>query len=181
MLVTASARRGRVLLSILAYFGVAVAASTMSGCSAGNALRELNGPLAGEVGMQEPESTFQLVSGFSAIESGVWRWTGPHFRVALQPPPNAATRGAKLQFQFRYPPASFTQMGTFTLSARVNGEPLAAERYTEAADYLFEREVPADVFPSNDPVIADFTLDRTASDGKRDTALVAIWFKLIPR
>lgn len=153
----------------------------LAACSARPPVAELKGPPSNVVGMREPESTYQLISGFSGLESGVWRWTGRRFRVALQPPPDASKNGARLQFQFRYPPGSFAQMGKFKLSARVNGEPLLPEPYSEPADYLYQRDVPASVFGSSDPVVADFSLDRTASDGQRDTALVAIWFKLLPR
>jgi hypothetical protein len=102
----------------------------------------------------------QLVSGFYGIEAGAWRWTNKQFTVTLRPPFGAAQRGAKLSVKLTVPDVAIQRMKSVSLSANVGGSTLAPETYTTAGDYMYVRDVPADVLGS-DVVRVDFQLDKS--------------------
>ena len=152
----------------------------LASCGTAPPVAKLTDALSSTVAMNDPGTSVQMVSGFSDLQSLVWRWTRQHFQVVLQPPASSQQRGAKLQFQFRYPQTTYESMGQFTLSTKLNGHPLDPQVYKEPGDYLLEREIPAAYFEGNAAVLVDFSTDKIGHDKEDQVGLVAIWFKLVP-
>ncbi|MGD0365389.1 MAG: hypothetical protein ABSC93_31285 [Bryobacteraceae bacterium] len=117
-------------------------------------------PLASTIATADSRTAAQLVSGFYGIEQNSWRWTAGRFSVLLHPPQNAGTKGAMLQLKFAIPDVSLAKLKTITLTAYVNGTPLPPETYTQAGQFLFSREVPANLLV-DDTARIDFSVDKT--------------------
>jgi hypothetical protein len=109
--------------------------------------------------MGDPKVEPQLVKGFHGIEAGAWRWTEKQFTVALRPPFGAAQKGAKLSVKLTVPEPVIQKLQTVSLSATVAGSTLAPETYTTPGDYMFTRDVPANLL-GGDTVRVDFQLDK---------------------
>jgi hypothetical protein len=124
-------------------------------------------PLATIVHTADPHAASQLVSGFYGIEQNAWRWTAGKFSVMLRPPRNAASQGATLQLKFALPDVAIKQMKAVSLTAAINGTPLPPESYTQAGEYTFSRDIPANMLGS-DTVKVDFTLDKTMQPSEAD-------------
>ena len=94
----------------------------------------------------------QLIGGFYAVEGQeedhAWRWTGPDFGVALAPPPGAQ-HGARLLLRLYFPETQIKKLGPMTLTAYIDGQPLAPETYDTAGSYDFVRDVPACFLKTN--------------------------------
>jgi hypothetical protein len=131
--------------------------------------------LASVIAMADPHAATQLLSGFYGVEQNSWRWTAGRFSVALRPPRTAAAHGALLQFKFTIPAIFISKLKSVSLSAYVAGTALAPENYTHAGEYVYTREVPANLM-GGDVARIDFSLDKTippsASD-QRELGLVA--------
>jgi hypothetical protein len=86
--------------------------------------------------MGDPSRANQLISGFYGVEGGgggdAWRWTGPDFSLALAPPA-AARRGARLLLRLYFPETQIQKLGPMTLTAFVDGQPLAPKPSKRAA------------------------------------------------
>jgi hypothetical protein len=126
----------------------------------------------------------QLISGFYDIEGGGsnrWRWTGPDFSLALASPP-APQHGARLVLRLYFPETQIQKLGPMTLTAFVDGQPLAPETYAKSGDYDFVRDVPACFLDTNVLPIA-FSLDpyspKSAGEG-RDLGAVVLMAALEP-
>jgi hypothetical protein len=109
----------------------------------------------------------QLIKGFHGIEAGAWRWTEKQFTVALRPPFGAAQKGAKLTVKLTIPPPTIEKLKTVSLSATVAGSSLAPETYTTPGDYMYVRDVPADLL-GGDTVRVDFQLDKAMTPSGGD-------------
>ncbi len=116
--------------------------------------------LATMVHVADPRVSAQLLSGFYSVEQNSWRWTSGKFAVLLRPPRTAAQKGAVLQFKFSVPDPIIANLKTVTLSASVNGTPLAAETYTQAGEFTYSRDVPAALL-GGDAAKVEFALDKT--------------------
>ncbi len=106
---------------------------------------------AGMIRMGNPATASQLISGFYDIEgegSNLWRWTGPDFRLALAPPPSSM-QGARLVLQLYFPETQLQKLGPMTLTAFIDGQPLAPETYSKSGSYDFVRDVPACLLDTN--------------------------------
>jgi hypothetical protein len=94
----------------------------------------------------------QLISGFYGVEGGTgenaWRWTGPDFSLALAPPP-VAEHGTRLLLRLYFPETQIQRLGPMTLSAFVDGEPLAPQTFDRSGSYDFIRDVPACLLQTN--------------------------------
>jgi hypothetical protein len=123
--------------------------------------------LASVVATADPQAATQLISGFYAVENNAWRWTAGRFSVLLRPPRTAATRGAVLQFKFSIPGPSMAKLKSVSLSAYVNGTPLAPESYTQAGEFIYSRDVPANLL-AGDVARIDFSLDKAIPPGAAD-------------
>ncbi len=80
--------------------------------------------------MGDPKQEKQLVSGFYGIEANSWRWTGKDFTVSLKPPAGSAVQGATLVFALSIPQVVIDKLKSVTLSASIDGTPLAPETYS---------------------------------------------------
>jgi hypothetical protein len=135
--------------------------------------------------MADQTTSNQLISGFYGVEgsrgANRWRWTGPDFSLALAPPA-AAQHGARLLLRMYFPETQIKKLGPMTLTASIDGEPLASETYAEGGTYDFVRDIPACFLKTNVLPIT-FSLDRYAphseTDG-RDLGAVALMAALEP-
>lgn len=139
--------------------------------------------LASVVATADPHAAAQLVSGFYGVEQNSWRWTAGRFSVLLRPPRSAATNGAVLQLKFTIPDVAISKMKNVSLSAYVNGTALAPETYKQAGQFIYSRDVPANLL-TGDVARVDFSLDKTmpptAAD-RRELGVVATMVGLQPK
>ena len=108
-----------------------------------------------ELGDKAVES--RLLRGFHRSE-GPWRWTEQVFAVALDPP--ETQQQVYLEFSFGLAEAHMKQVGSVTLSARVNGLDLGSETYTRHGQYTFLKPVRADALKGGRATV-EFALDKS--------------------
>jgi hypothetical protein len=112
----------------------------------------------------------QLLSGFYGVEGsgvgGQWRWAGPDFSLALAPPPDAQ-QGARLLLRIYFPETQINELGPMTLTAYIDGQPLAPETYDKAGTYDFVRDVPA-CFLQTNVLPIQFSFDPYAPHSETD-------------
>ncbi len=116
--------------------------------------------LASMVATADPQAKAQLVSGFYGVEQNSWRWTAGRFSVLLRPPRSAAAAGAVLQLKFTIPDVAIAKMKSVSLSAYLNGTALPPETYSQAGQFVYSRDVPANLL-TGDVARVDFSLDKT--------------------
>jgi len=116
--------------------------------------------LASVVATADPHAVKQLLSGFYGVEQNSWRWSAARFSVLLRPPRTAAKNGAVLQLKFTIPDVAFPRLKGVSLSAYVNGTALTPESYAKAGQFIYSREVPANLL-TGDVARVDFSLDKT--------------------
>lgn len=153
----ALARRGLVLLSVLPL------ALILPGCKR----RAVEPHLLSVVEMSNPQAATQLLSGFYPTEAGAWRWTRQSFSVLLATPPGVSQSGAWLWARVTAPDSLISAVGTVTLAASCNGQPLPPEGYESAGTYTYGRAVPASALQGKS-VRVDFTLDKVMPPSKAD-------------
>jgi hypothetical protein len=129
--------------------------------------------LLSAVSVADPAAAVQLASGFFELESNTWRWTAPKFTVVLRPPEGSAERGARLELHLNLPGVIVDRIGPVTLSAEIGGRALAPERYTQAGDYVYTRDVDAGVLRSS-AVAVHFSTDKALPPGGADTRELAL-------
>jgi hypothetical protein len=133
--------------------------------------------LASVVSTADPQVAKQLVVGFYGVQQNSWRWTAGRFSVLLRPPRTAAASGAVLQLKFAVPDAAFSKMNGVSLSAYVNGTALPPEKYTQAGQFIYSRDVPASLL-TGDVARVDFSLDKaipaSAADGRELGVVVSL-------
>jgi len=134
--------------------------------------------LASVVATADPHVAMQLVSGFYGVEQNSWRWTAGRFSVLLRPPRTAATNGAVLQLKFAIPDVAISKMKAVSLSAYVNGTALAPESYTQAGQFIYSRDVPANLL-SGDVARVDFSLDKTIPPTAADRRELGVVVSLV--
>jgi hypothetical protein len=130
--------------------------------------------MASTVRFSDPTTAGQLTSGFYGLEAKAWRWSAKQFSVTLRPPAHAAQLGAVLVVHLTYPASSFAKLGQIMLTASLGGTALEPATYPAAGDFIFRREVPADLL-AGDAVRVDFSLDKAIPPGdvdKRELGLV---------
>jgi len=115
-------------------------------------------PLASMVRSSDVAQEAQLLDGFYSIEAKAWRWTAKQFRVVLRPPIGAAQTGATLDMALTVPQVALDHAKSITLSASVEGTPLAPETYAKAGQYEYKRDVPASAL-TKQAVRIQFSLD----------------------
>jgi hypothetical protein len=130
------------------------------------------------VRMGDSATANQLISGFYGVENtgadNAWRWTGPDFALALAPP-LSPPHGARLLLRLYFPETQIQKLGPMTLTAFVDGQPLAPETYEKAGSYDFVRDVPACFLDTNVlPITFSFDpyLAKTESEGRDLGAVV---------
>jgi hypothetical protein len=134
---------------------------------------------ASVVRMDDPAAANQLISGFYNVEGQgdrAWRWTGPDFSVALAPP-LGARHGARLRLRLYFPETQVQKLGPITLTAYVDGQPLAPETYAQGGSYDFVRDVPA-CFLQTNVLPVSFSFDpyspRSETEGRDLGAVVSM-------
>lgn len=123
--------------------------------------------LASIVHVADPQTEKQLVGGFHGIEENSWRWTERSFRVLLKPPVRSAERGAVLTLHFSVADALIRKLQTMSLTAKVDGQTLPPETYTQAGEFVFTREIEGPLL-RGDSVKVEFALDKYAPAGEFD-------------
>lgn len=167
------------LLSVLCVCAALSACSKKSESIHPQPTVEESKPLASVVRTNDPAVSSQLLSGFSAIEGGSWRWAAPHFAVAFGVPPGAAKNGGTISLAFTLPDISIKTLKTLTVSGQVGDFALTPEAYSTAGAQVYSRDLPASVFNS-DLLQAQFTVDKFLQpDGdKRQLSLVVTSIQL---
>ena len=107
------------------------------------------------------------MDGWWDVEDHAWRWTARKFAVVLRAPIGAARRGATLRFNFTLPDVVFSHFKSLTLSASVEGTPLAPETYRRPGSAVYTREISAAIL-SAPSIRIDFGLDNAFSPGNGD-------------
>jgi len=130
------------------------------------------------VATADPKAAPQLVSGFYGVEQNSWRWTAGRFSVLLRPPRGADTNGAVLQLKFAIPDVAMSKWKSASLSAYVNGTALPPETYSRAGQFIFSRDIPANLL-AGDVVRVDFAIDKTMPPTAADRRELGVVVSLI--
>jgi hypothetical protein len=112
------------------------------------------------------------------VEADAWRWSTSKFSVVLRPPPGAAQTGAKLELNFTLHDGVVGKLGPVTLSAIVNGTPIAPETFSQAGDFVYSHDVPASALGS-DVVTVEFSTDKALAPTEKDKRELALIVKTI--
>jgi len=130
--------------------------------------------LVSVVQMDDSRTSAQLVSGFYALEGNSWRWTAGKFSAELKPPAGAAENGAKLELKLNIPDVVIKNLGSITLTASAGGARLTPQKFTDAGNYVYAVDVPAE-FLRSDSVTIEFSTDKAIPAGqieKRELAVI---------
>lgn len=123
--------------------------------------------LASTIHLGDPKVSDQLVSGFHQIEANAWRWTARKFVVVLRAPAGSGQLGAALQMHLTIPPVVIEKLSSVTLSASIGDGALAPETWSKPGDYVYQRDVPANLIQSS-AVRVEFQLDKALAGGTVD-------------
>jgi hypothetical protein len=134
--------------------------------------------LASMINLADPADSAQIVRGFSNVEADAWRWSTSKFSVVLRPPAGAAQNGAKLEMNFTLHEAVVGKLGPVTVSAVVNGTPVAPETFSQAGDFTYSHEVPASALGA-DVVTVEFATDKSLAPTDKDKRELALIVKTI--
>lgn len=105
--------------------------------------------------VHEPVPFSQLAAGWHVLENGAWRWTERRFSVALAPDTRSMT------LKCAVPEILLPHL---TLTASVNGLPLATYQLPQAGDYEFVLRIPL----TERETLVDFELDRALAPDEQD-------------
>jgi hypothetical protein len=138
--------------------------------------------LASIVRANDTAVSSQLLNGFGAIEAQSWRWTAPHFTVALGVPPGADKNGASLVLAFTLPEISIKNLKSFTVSAKAGDAVLAPQTYEKAGAQTYMRDIPASAFKS-EALQVQFDVDKFLQQpgDKRQLSLIVTSIQLEPK
>lgn len=131
-----------------------------------------------ELGEKAPAK--RLLKGFHNPEPA-WRWTEQVFAVALDAP--ATNQQVFLELYFGLAEAYMKQLGSVTLTARVNGAEVGSETYTRSGQFVFSKPVPLELLRGGRATV-EFALDKAVRpDGPNGAqlGLVAASVGLKPR
>ncbi len=149
-----------------------------TGCRRKKKIKAREDGLASVVNVADPADSAQLVRGFSNVEADAWRWSTSKFSVVLRPPAGAGQNGANLELKFTLHEAVVNKLGPVTVSATVNGTPVAAETFSQAGDFTYSHEVPASALGS-DVVTVEFSTDKALAPTEQDKRELALIVKSI--
>ena len=162
---------------------LAFVALSPAGCRRKKKGRTREDGLASVINVADPADSAQIVRGLSNVEADAWRWSTSKFSVVLRPPPGSAQNGAKLELHFTLSDAVVSKLGPITLSAIVNGTPVAPETFSQAGDSVYSHDVPSAALGS-DVVTAEFSTDKALEPNdkdKRELALIVKTIGLVPK
>lgn len=149
-----------------------------AGCRRKKKGRTREDGLASMINVADPADSAQIVRGFSNVEADAWRWSTSKFSVVLRPPAGAAQNGAKLDMTFTLHEAVVSKLGPVTVSATVNGTPVAPETFSQPGDFTYSHEVPASALGS-DVVTVEFSTDKFLPPTDKDKRELALIVKTI--
>lgn len=124
--------------------------------------------------MRDPAIASQLLKGFYRTEES-WRWTAGQFSVLLGIPKRAAASGGVLKLRFAIPEAVLSQVHEQTLSASINGKPLAPETYRTSGVQTYTQTISPELL-TGQGVQVDFTVNPVLPPGaadKRELGVIA--------
>jgi hypothetical protein len=139
--------------------------------------------MASTVHMGDKRTETQLITGFYGIEEGSWRWTARQFSLVVRPPFGSAQKGATLQARLSVPEPTIAKLKTISISAKVNGQDLPPETYTQPGEYTYTRDVPASLLAGESAKL-EFVLDKAmppAGADVRELGIVALSIGLEPK
>jgi 4-amino-4-deoxy-L-arabinose transferase-like glycosyltransferase len=110
------------------------------------------------------------LTGFYGPEAAGFRWTKREFSARLSLPKSGGP--AELMMRLYIPDSTIRQLGAVTLTASVNGRPLAPEKWSHAGPYVFRREL-SDAGITGEAQI-DFSLDRAIPPSASDSRELGI-------
>jgi hypothetical protein len=148
------------------------------GCRRKKKVKAREDGMASVVNVADPADSAQLVRGFSSVEADAWRWSTSKFSVVLRPPEGAAQNGAVLQLVFTLHDAIVNKLGPVTVSATVNGTPVASETFSQTGDFTYSHDVPASAL-GVDVVTVEFTTDKKLGPTEQDRRELALIVKTI--
>jgi len=134
---------------------------------------EDDGGLVSVINVADPRGSAQLTRGFHGLENQSWRWTMKNFTATLRPPKEAAQKGARLELKFTIPDVMFNRVGPMTVDARINGIDLGPQTYSNAGDFNYTRDIPANALAA-DAVAVDFAVDKGLPPGDPDPRELAV-------
>jgi len=112
----------------------------------------------------ERAGLIELLRGWHAVEYRSWRWTEKHFSAGLVVP---ASMRPRLKLRFFLAESLVQRLGPLTISASVNGQPLAPETYSSAGEHAYVRHLPA-AWPAGSRVVVDFHLSAALPPDESD-------------
>ena len=160
-----------------AFLLLAFVAFGSAGCRRKKKGRSREDGLASVINVADPADSAQLVRGFSSVEADAWRWSTSKFSVVLRPPPGSAQNGAKLEMNFTLHDA-VSKLGPVTVSATINGTPIAPQTFSQPGDYTYSQDVPASALGS-DVVTVEFSTDKAIEPTDKDKRELALIVKTI--
>jgi len=172
----------RLTLALAMGLAIALSIATVS-CKRAPRPAPAAADLASVVQVDDPAASAQLVSGFYSLEGYPWRWTAAKFSAELKPPAGAGENGAKLELKLNIPDVVIKNLGSITLTASAGGARLTPQKFTEAGNYIYAVDVPAE-FLRSDSVTIDFSTDKAIPPGKieqRELAVIVTSVGLVPK
>jgi cephalosporin hydroxylase len=125
-----------------------------------------------EIVLASPGSDKRIRQGVYPGTEG-WRWTGPFFAVALDPPP--ASKQAYLEMDFSVTEELMKQAAAVTVAASVNGAEVTRVTYDKPGRNLLASKIPAEALAKR-PAQIEFRVDRsfTDADTGRQLSLIVV-------
>ena len=170
-------------LTITVAIGLIIATAPATSCKRAPKPAPAAADLVSVVQVDDPKTSAQLVSGFYPLEDNTWRWTAGKFSAELKPPAGAGESGAKLELKLSIPDVVIKTLNSITLTASAGGARLTPQKFTEAGNYVYAVDVPAE-FLRSDSVTIDFSTDKTIPPGqieKRELAVIVTSVGLLAR
>src|ERR1039457_1967706 len=115
----------------------------------------------------DPRVATRLVKGFYSNENEYWRWTARESSIILNPPKDAAQRGAVLVLRYAIVESVLTSAKTIDLTISVDGIALPVQHYEKPGQFTLRLDGPAAAL-RHTPVRADFTLDKALPPAGRE-------------
>ena len=116
------------------------------------------------VNVADPRAATRLVRGFQSTDNPYWRWTERESSIILNPPEDAARRGAVLFLYYAVVDQVLASVRSQNLSIAVDGHPLPVQHFDKSGQFTLELDVPPE-WLQFDPVRVDFTLDKALEPG----------------
>jgi tRNA (mo5U34)-methyltransferase len=117
--------------------------------------------------------SLDLGEGWYRLEKDNWRWTGRRFSLLVEPACEAGSP-CNLKMRFTIAQALIDQLQALSVSATVNGAPLAASRYSEPGEHVYLHAVPAGTLVAHQPALVEFELDKALSPTETDTRALGL-------